>query len=230
MDVGYFLAFTTGLLGGVGHCIGMCGPFAATFAIHGPLYGQNGEHVSSLSPVRLLPQLLYNTGRITTYSCIGGMIGLSGSFLKVAGKLAGFQNAVAIAAGLMMIIIGMSVLGRLQGISSIEKYNVLILRAVKSVLEGESPLRYYPLGILFGFMPCGLSYSAFVASAAAGGLIQGMFLSFCFGLGTLPAMLALGFSISYLNIRVRKQMYRMSGLVIIVMGIYFLYRCAAAHA
>lgn len=220
MNAGYLLAFASGLLGGFGHCIGMCGPIIASCAIHAPSHRQNA----------FLPHLLYNTGRITTYSCIGAMMGLSGSFLKVAGRLAGFQDAIAIAAGLIMILMGLSVSGILHIASSLEKHNVFLLKAVKVVLEGYSPGRYYALGILLGYLPCGLSYSAFIASAASGGLIQGMFLSFCFGLGTLPALLAFGSAISYLSIGMRKQIYRMGGIVIIIMGIYFLYRGIAAHA
>jgi sulfite exporter TauE/SafE len=227
MNAGYVLAFTTGLLGGFGHCIGMCGPVVASYSIHTPVYKQNTK---PLFAGLILPHLLYNTGRITTYSCIGAMMGLSGSFLKVAARISGLQDAIAIAAGLLMILMGLSVSGLLHFTAYIEKHNVFILKAVRVVLEGESSWRYYPLGILLGFMPCGLSYSAFIASAAAGGILQGMFLSFCFGMGTLPALLAFGSAVSYISAGVRRRIYRIGGIAIIAMGIYFLYRGIVAHA
>ncbi len=224
---GYLLAFTTGFLGGFGHCIGMCGPIVASYAIHAPVHSQKP---AMSYPFPFLPHLLYNTGRITTYSCIGAMMGLSGSFVNVAGRLAGFQDVMAIAAGLIMIMMGLGVSGVLDGTALLEKHNVFILKAAKVVLESGSMWRYYPLGILLGFLPCGLSYSAFMASAATASLFQGMFLSFCFGLGTLPALLAFGSVISYLRAGMRERIYRMGGVAIIIMGIYFLYRGMAAHA
>jgi sulfite exporter TauE/SafE len=222
MNTAYFLAFTSGLLGGFGHCIGMCGPIVASYAIH-----SRGEARYVFS---FLPHLLYNAGRITTYSCIGAMMGLTGSFINIAGKLAGFQNAVSIAAGLIMIIMGLSVFWRQSVTAALERHNSFILKAVKVVLEGESSWRYYSLGILLGFLPCGLSYSAFIASAAAGGLPQGMFLSFCFGLGTTPSLLAFGSVITYLSTRMRDRIFRAGGIAIVAMGVYFLYRGIAANA
>lgn len=222
MNTVYFLALTSGLLGGFGHCIGMCGPIVASYAIH-----SRGE---ARSASVFLPHLLYNAGRITTYSSIGAMMGLTGSFINVAGKLGGFQNAVSIAAGLIMVIMGLSVFGRLSVAARFEKHNSFILRAVKIVLEGESPWRYYSLGILLGFLPCGLSYSVFIAAAAAGGLPQGMFLSFCFALGTAPSLVAFGSVITYLSSGMRDRIYRTSGLAIFAMGVYFLYRGITANA
>ena len=225
METGYLLAFTTGLLGGFGHCIGMCGPIVASYAIQSPIYAKKAAR--SLFP--FLPHLLYNAGRITTYSCIGAMMGLTGSFIKVAGKLAGFQDAISIAAGVIMVLMGLSVAGLRRGTAFLEKHNGFILKAVRIVLEGESPWRYYPLGMLLGFLPCGLSYSAFIASAASGGLFHGMSLSFCFGLGTLPALAGFGSVISYLSIGIRERVLRAGGIVIFVMGLYFLYRGLTAH-
>jgi sulfite exporter TauE/SafE len=158
------------------------------------------------------------------------MMGLTGSFLNVAGKLAGFQNAIAVAAGLIMVLMGLSVSGLLRCTDFLEKHNSFIMKAAKIVIEGESSWRYYPLGMLLGFLPCGLSYSAFIASAATGGLFQGMFLSFFFGLGTLPSLLAFGSVITYLSAGVRGRIFRAGGIVIVVMGIYFLYRGISTHA
>ena len=227
MDTGYVLAFTTGLLGGFGHCIGMCGPIVASYAIHARVRSQKPALPSSFP---FLPHLLYNAGRITTYSSIGALMGLTGSFINTAGKLAGFQNMIAVAAGLIMIVMGLNVSGLLRAANFLEKHNGFIMKAVKIVLEGESSCRYYPLGMLLGFLPCGLSYSAFIASAATGGLFQGLFLSFCFGLGTLPSLMAFGSVITSFSAGMRDRIFRTGGIVIIVMGIYFLYRGITVHA
>ena len=89
----YYLALTTGLFGGFGHCIGMCGPIVASYSLKGP---------SAASPAVASPwrtHFLYNAGRISTYALIGAVMGLTGSFVNVAGRLAGVQNIVALAAG-----------------------------------------------------------------------------------------------------------------------------------
>ncbi|MDI6801829.1 MAG: sulfite exporter TauE/SafE family protein [Thermodesulfovibrionales bacterium] len=216
MEFDYFLAFTTGLLGGFGHCIGMCGPMVATYTLHG-------------SPKNLLPHFLYNAGRVTTYVFIGSIMGITGFFVNVAGSLAGIQNIIGILAGLMMVFMGLGIAG-LWGMKFIERHNSLILRAAKVVLEGRSVWRYYPLGILLGFLPCGLSYTIFIASAAAGSLFSGMFLAFCFGIGTIPAMVLFGAVITYMSHAIRGMIYRAGGIVVVLMGINFIYRSVVSYA
>src|SRR6266536_4613378 len=85
------LALTTGLLGGFGHCAGMCGPLVASVGlVSSPLLGARRA---------LGGQLLYNAGRVTTYALLGALMGLTGSFVNTAGRLAGLQDVVAVLAG-----------------------------------------------------------------------------------------------------------------------------------
>jgi hypothetical protein len=105
MEPAYVLALSTGLLGGFGHCIGMCGPLVASYALsHRPESAQPFSRT-------LAPHLFYNAGRIATYAAIGAAMGLSGSFLNVAGSFAGVQNCVALLAGVFMIIMGLGTSG-----------------------------------------------------------------------------------------------------------------------
>ena len=218
MEVGYTLAFTTGLLGGFGHCIGMCGPLVASYTLSG----------SSSSPSRssgvnsLIPHLFYNIGRITTYMFIGAVMGLAGSFVNVAGRLSGFQNTVAIIAGLLMVLMGLSISGITGGTAWLERHNNIILKLAKNILQGESLWQYYPLGALFGFLPCGLSYTLFLSAAGTGSMLSGMLTTFFFGIGTLPALLLFGLITGYLSNKLRGLLYRLSGIIIILTGIYFL--------
>jgi len=218
MEVGYTLAFTTGLLGGFGHCIGMCGQLVASYTLRGspsPLY-----RASIIN--NLLPHLFYNIGRITTYMFIGAVMGLTGSFVNVAGRISGFQNTVAIIAGLLMIFMGLSITGIAGGMAWLEKHNNLILKFAKNILQGESLWQYYPLGALFGFLPCGLSYTLFMAAAGTGNFLSGMFTMFFFGIGTLPALLLFGIISAYMNYRLRAWVYKAAGIIIMLTGIYFL--------
>jgi sulfite exporter TauE/SafE len=223
VGTGYFLAFVTGVLGGFGHCIGMCGPLVATYAL---------AQASAPQPflIRMAPHLLYHSGRITTYAFIGGVMGLSGSFVNVAGRLAGIQNIVAFFAGVTMIFMGLGIVGIGAKTAWIEKNNLPILRTAQAVRTSPSSLRYYPLGLILGLLPCGLSYTVFIASAGTGGLVPGMLTALLFGLGTLPALLAFGAVMSSLSASLRGRIYRAGGVVVIIMGIYFLFRGIRLYA
>ena len=215
----YYLAFTTGLLGGFGHCLGMCGPVVASYTLQ-----------SGATHATVLTHMLYNAGRITTYSFIGALMGLSGTFLNTAGSLAGLQNVAAILTGTIMIIMGLNIIGLLRGTNFIERYGSFVLRAVHVVVDTGSSFRYYPLGLLLGLLPCGLSYSVFIGAAGTGGLLQGMFFVFCFGLGTVPALLLFGVAMTFISSRLRGWLYRASGILVIMSGIYFLVRGITSHA
>lgn len=223
MEAGYVLAFTTGLLGGFGHCTGMCGPIVASYALRGRDKDRRNYSI-------LVPHLLYNAGRITTYVFIGALMGLSGSFINSAGKISGLQNFAEMAAGLFMIAMGLSITGLFKGAGYIEKHNSLIFRMVKAVSEGGSASAYFPLGLILGFLPCGLSYSIFIGAAGLGSLPKAMLFVFCFGAGTIPALLLVGLAANFIGIRTRGLIYRSSGLIVTATGVYFLIRALKSHA
>jgi sulfite exporter TauE/SafE len=213
METGLLIAFSTGLLGGFGHCIGMCGPIVASYALHNPsakLFSRVGSHI------------LYNIGRITTYMFIGALMGLTGSFVNVAGRLTGLQNSVAILAGLFMVLMGLSISGLFGTAQWLEGHNSLIMKVARGLSYEKSLWRYYPLGALFGFLPCGLSYTVFIAAAGTGDLFSGMLLTVFFGLGTFPSLFLFGISASLISSKLRGLLYRIAGFLVIGMGIYFL--------
>ncbi len=217
------LAASTGLLGGFGHCAGMCGPLVGSIGlVAGPRVGPRRA---------FLGQLLYNAGRVTTYACIGAVMGLSGSFVNVAGRLAGLQDAVSIVAGIVMILMGLGaagVAGWLRGAE--QRIAARVLGALGSIVEGGGTGRLYAVGLLLGFLPCGLSYSAFVGAAGTGGLVQGLLFALAFALGTVPALLAVGSVSALLSPRLRGLLYRVGGVAVMVVGALFLARGLGIHA
>ena len=217
------LAATTGLLGGFGHCAGMCGPLAASMGlVASPRLGARRA---------LGGQLLYNLGRVTSYACIGGAMGLTGSFVNTAGRLAGLQDAVAVVAGMLMIVMGLGAAGVAPFFRRIEeRVASRVFRGVRSVLEGGGPGRFYALGLLLGFLPCGLSYSAFVGAAATGGLPQGFLFALAFALGTVPALLLVGGASALASARARGLLYRLGGVAVVVVGALFVARGLGLHA
>ena len=216
--------FVTGLLGGFGHCIGMCGPVVATYSI-------------SLGEGRALAHLLYNFGRITTYSILGGIIGLTGSFLAVTRHIEKLQTASIAIIGCVMIVMGLSIagLGRFfssAGLGADSRPGAFVLRCMKLISEARGIGVYYPMGLVLGFIPCGLLYSALIAAAGMGaaagtrveGLLSGMAMLFLFGLGTTPALFLIGHLAPIINTRVRGRLYKASGIMMIATGVIFIHR------
>ena len=222
LDSIYILMFTSGLLGGFGHCVGMCGPVVTAYAL-------NSNKRS------YLPHFLYNAGRITTYSMVGGIMGLTGSFVGVVGSIQRFQNIIIAATGLLMIFMGIASAGWLPGIKKLESKNPLskiTINFLRRIREAGGASVFFPMGLVLGFLPCGLLYTAFIAAAGAGmdagdqvkGFLSGMSMLFLFGLGTAPAMLILGKIVSFAGERLRGIFYKSSALLMILAGIIFIVR------
>ncbi len=224
MEAEYLLALTTGLLGGFGHCIGMCGPLIA-----GPALGFSSQRVAKAFPEQALSQALYHAGRITTYGIVGAIMGLAGSFIDVAGRMAGIQNTVMVLAGFLMILMGLSIVGFFRS-GWLERHNIFILRAAKKLLDGVSRLRYYPLGLILGLLPCGLSYTVFIAAAGTGSPGAGTLTMLAFGMGTVPALAFFGVLVSYFGSQARRVVQKAGGVTVIVMGVLYLIKGIKLYA
>lgn len=222
MEISYVFAFTTGLLGGT-HCMGMCGPIVASYTLQG-IASPAASHGFFK---KIIPHLLYNLGRVTTYAFIGSLMGLSGSLMS---KISGMQQIIMIVAGLIMILMGVNITGLIGGILWLERRNSLILKAGRVLIHEQTLWKYYILGSLFAFLPCGLSFSVFMAAAGTGSPISGMMLALLFGLGTLPWLLIFGVASSYISSGLRGSVYRLTGVLVIFMGILFLLRGINSHA
>jgi sulfite exporter TauE/SafE len=225
MDAGYYLAMATGFIGGFGHCIGMCGPLVASSVLHATAREGSGR-----AGGRFAIQALYHAGRLTTYGVVGAVMGLAGSFVNVATRLAGIQNGVMIAAGAVMIFMGLGILGIVGGTVWLERHNTLVLRAAKKLFGGTAAARYYPLGLVLGLLPCGLSYTAFIAAAGAGSPGGGLFTMLAFGAGTVPALALFGVAVSYFGSHLRLWMQKAGGGAVIVMGVYYVVKGIQLYA
>jgi len=214
------MAFATGLLGSFGHCVGMCGPLVGSLALAS----------APLGPRRaLLGQLAYHAGRLTTYAFLGAVMGLTGSFVNVAGRLAGLQQAVAVLAGLLMIGLGLGAAGLSAGLKRLEaRASARVVALVRGLLEGGGVGRLYPTGLALGLLPCGLSWTAFLGAAGTGSAAEGLLLALAFGLGTVPALLAVGAAGAAAGWRARGLLSRAAGVAVAVLGVVFVLRGAGA--
>jgi uncharacterized protein len=210
------MAFVTGLLGGFGHCIGMCGPLVGSFALA----------TGALGPRRSITgQLAYHGGRITTYAILGAVMGLTGSFVNVAGRLAGIQDVVAVVAGVLMILLGLGAAGVSGALKRLEaRASARVVRFVRGLLSGGGPGRLYPTGLALGLLPCGLSWTMFLGAAATGSVPEGLLLALAFGIGTVPALLLAGVAGTLVGARARGLLYRAGGVLVSILGGVFVAR------
>jgi sulfite exporter TauE/SafE len=212
------MAFLTGLLGS-GHCIGMCGGLVAALSLSEA--GKQGG---------IFFQLLYNTGRITTYTGIGWLVGWLGSAFAYANTLAGLTRALLIGSDLFVIVLGLGS----AGIFTFLKINVMQLEfpgpirkitgAVAELKKLPPALSALPLGLIMGFLPCGFLYAMIIAAGQSAGSANGALMMLFFGLGTLPALFLFGSTAHWLTARMRSIMLRWAGIMVALMGTYNLYR------
>jgi uncharacterized protein len=223
----YFLMFTSGLLGSFGHCIGMCGPIVASYCV-------------TLKSRGMLAHFFFNYGRVTTYTILGGIMGVSGSFLATVAYIREFQKGIMIIAGIVIIIMGLNLAGwiplgwvvgrRNQSVSAPSSF---MINKMRRIFSGDLPNgAFYPLGMATGLIPCGLVYTALISTARAAmeaqnyimGGLEGMLMMLLFGIGTMPALVMFGKLVNAISIQMRSRLYKLAALVMIAMGVLFLVR------
>ncbi len=187
MELDFIAAFMIGLLGS-GHCIGMCGGMGAAIT----LSIDKTDHQR-----RYLYLLLYNFGRIVSYCLLGGVIGALVTGVTSFGSSNSMLIALRLCASMMMILLACYIGGWWFGLTFLEKQGQKIWRYIAPIagrlLPLKSPIYALPLGFLWGWLPCGLVYSALTWAAVSGSALNGSSIMLAFGLGTLPALLLVGF-------------------------------------
>jgi sulfite exporter TauE/SafE len=215
-DVSLVSFFIAGLLGGP-HCFGMCG------GIVGALGGVAGA-AGGLKPFAL--HLGYNLGRVTSYVIAGAVAGGVGSSLLLTGSQ-GLRLALLAISGLLLIGMGLYLLGMPQVLVPLEKIGGKVWRSVQPLSRRYIPVRRftqaYPLGLVWGWLPCGLVYTAVVAALASGSAIRGALILLAFGAGTLPHMVAAGLFAARLRGFMQQRAVRViAGFVIVGFGLHAL--------
>jgi uncharacterized protein len=203
---------TLGLLGGFGHCIGMCSPFVLFISRR---YGSpDGGRRAAFGA-----QLWYTAGRVTTYAGLGALAGALGGVVALAGALVGVQRAAAIVAGGVLVVWALVALSDL--VPSFDTGGRLFARAAGR-LKGRVPGHPFATGLFLGLLPCGLLYSAVIAAVARGGPLDGAVALALFGIGTAPALLGVS-AADELLARHRAFLNRLSQVFLLVMGAWFLW-------
>lgn len=203
-DTGFLALFLVGLLGGT-HCVGMCGGIVGALSMGGP--------------PRLSLHLAYNLGRIASYGIAGALVGaLGGLSLALSGQLP-LRLALHVAASLMLVALGLYLIGITRALAFTERLGQNLWRRIQPLtrrfLPANTPARAFPLGLLWGWLPCGLVYSALATALTSGSALKGGLLMLAFGAGTLPNLLLAGLLLARLRGFVQQPWVRLvaGGLV-----------------
>lgn len=215
-----WILFVTGLVGGAGHCVGMCGPLVAGYAI------------TLRSRTATLPHLFFHVGRLTTYGIAGGIVGASGSFVRVAAWVAPLQSFLLAAIGVLIALMGLSVGGWLPWARRIEgsgPFRSAFAGVARRAAESGSPGAAFPLGMATGLLPCGLVYTALLSAARSGmegdsaahGFVLGFLAMAAFGAGTFPALFLFGKAVAAAGPRLRGALAKVAAALLVATGLLF---------
>ncbi len=207
----------SGLLGSMGHCLGMCGPLVMMVGV------QLKRHERAMLP----SFLLYHIARITVYALLGAVIGGIGSLLGLAGGLSKLAGIVSLILGIGVILFGMGYMGWLP-LGQLEGSGVWLNRMMSKALKRGGLWGVLGMGALNGLLPCGLVYSALLVAASTGKPLPSAVGMIIFGLGTIPALLVAGVGAGALSVRVRQVMSRVAGAMIMIIGVQLGLRGLAA--
>lgn len=217
----YFSAFIVGLLGGV-HCIGMCGGIVGALTFGLP--EQKRQSFSALLPF----QLSYNLGRLISYVIAGAIMGGLGMLLAELMPIQIAQRGLLVIAGIFMVLLGLYLSGWWMVLNRVERMGGALWRKIepygRRLMPVQTPLQALGIGMIWGWVPCGLVYTMLINAVSSGGAIKGAGLMFAFALGTLPNLLAMGLLAGAAARLARSDIARkIAGITVILFGIYTLW-------
>lgn len=214
-NISYSLIFLIGVLASF-HCIGMCGGFVVSYTI------ADGEQ--KLGQKKYNKHFLYNLGRLISYTIIGGILGGFGS---VFGINPSFSGTLLFLAGIIMILMGLSILTNFKVLRNMTKFFgsfefvAKYLYRNKKSTKPKGPLM---IGLLTGLMPCGPLQAMQLYALTTGSIIEGAFSMFLYSLGTIPLMFGFGTIVGMFSGSKIKQIIKISGAVVILLGFVMINR------
>lgn len=194
-----------------GHCLGMCGPMTALAA-------------SRPDQPRATRAVLYNAGRLLSYALIGALFGGLGYSLGSAAGIAKWALVLRVGLGAVLLVIGTRMLLQRGGASAFEKMGARLWRKLAPLTRGLDPANrtrdLFFMGLLWGWLPCGIVYSMLAVAALSGGTVQGAATMLAFGIGTLPSMLGLSLLGTGLGFLRTSAARRGLGAVLMISGVW----------
>lgn len=205
-------AISLGFLGSF-HCIGMCGPIALALPIK--------KETSAVQKSFLI--ILYNFGRIVTYSSFGLLFGLIGQSIN----LLGFQQVFSVSVGLLVLIgvfLPASFYQRYKITSTFYRFFDKLKHIFSNLFINGNPKSLFTIGLINGFLPCGLVYLAIAGSLVSGNVFNSVLFMMGFGLGTLPMMLLVSSVTNIVTVSFRNTIRRTIPVMTVVMAVMLIMR------
>ncbi len=201
--MGYGMLFVIGVLTSL-HCVAMCGGINLAQSVNSIKHGGS----------TVVPNLLYNLGRVVSYTIIGGIAGALGSVVSIGG---GFRGAVAIFAGVFMVIMGLNMLNIFPWL---RRFNLKMPKFLGRRISNEKKKNHssFYVGLLNGLMPCGPLQSMQLYALSTGSFGAGALSMFLFSLGTVPLLFGLGTLSSKLNKKFTAKMMTVCAVLVVVLG------------
>lgn len=197
------------------HCIAMCGGIVSAVTLQ--------SRATVLESV-----MYYNAGRIVSYSVLGAVMGAVGSFVEIAGRLAGLQGLASIIGGLF-VLLWLWLRFRLPYMEAWTSFLQRRLKPEGTRGNGGDARYIAAMGLSFGFLPCGLTYAMQMNAAASGSAWEGAAIMAVFGLATLPALAVVSLFIGRMNKRWRKVMRQGGAITAVLVGLLAIMRGLAAN-
>jgi len=207
-SMGYGILFFVGLLTSL-HCVAMCGGISLSQCVS---YQVDDGSPGKLSAFK--PSLLYNSGRVISYTIIGGLVGALGSSISFSGAAKGI---VAVISGVFMVIMGLNMLNLFPWL---RKLNPRMPKIFGNKIHNNKG-KYGPfyVGLLNGLMPCGPLQAMQIYALGTGSLMAGALSMFFFSIGTVPLMFGLGAVSSILSGKFTHKMMKASAVLVIALGV-----------
>jgi sulfite exporter TauE/SafE len=214
----YGALLVTGLVGSLGHCLGMCGP----------LVWMVGLQIEAKGMVVLLRYLVYHGARVTVYALLGAFVAGISSLLAPGARLGMWPGVLSMVLGLGVALLGLGYLGWLPMLQTPRLGRLWHQAQSWALPKARHPAGLALIGALNGLLPCALVYSALLTVAASRRVTSGALGMLAFGVGTAPALLVVGWSARALGARVRKRLARVAGFLIGLIGLQLILRGLAA--
>ncbi|MBA1432525.1 MAG: sulfite exporter TauE/SafE family protein [Epsilonproteobacteria bacterium] len=203
--------------GSFGHCIGMCGGIVLA-------YSTIKIEPASSKVSKTVAHLLYNFGRVLTYTVLGALFGAIGGVATFSNTANG---TLLIIAGAAMVLAGLSLMGKIKFLTLIEhsiSSSNFYKKSFQKILHSKSNVSFFILGMLNGLLPCGFVYFFAITAASTASPLYGALVMFIFGVSTIPAMFSLGFLSSLATATsFRNMMMSLSSVAVILYGLFTLY-------
>ena len=212
-NMGFAMLFIAGLITSI-HCLSMCGGINLSQSV-----GYNSRAGRQDRFDQLKPSLLYNAGRVTSYTACGAAAGAVGSVFMPSGAAMGF---IAIVAAVFMLLMGLNMLNVFPALRNIAPRMPRFISAkIDSGKTGKGPL---VVGLLNGFMPCGPLQAAQIYALGTGSAVTGALSMFFFSMGTVPLMFAFGAVSTFLSGKFTRRMMTASAVLVMALGLVMLNR------